>query len=63
METCCRILRIEYRDKLEQIGGKSVEGGRGDPVKTIKTIRSILEKLRDKMDYYRSEAQPNYTEL
>jgi hypothetical protein len=37
---------MEYWDKVEKMGSKAVEEGRGDPVKTIKAVRCLLEKLR-----------------
>ncbi len=34
------------RDKVQQIGSQAAEELRGDPVKTIKAIRCLLEWLR-----------------
>ncbi len=34
----------EYQDKAWQIGIDAVEAGRGDPIKTTKAVRGLLEE-------------------
>jgi hypothetical protein len=46
VETCWRTLGTEFLEKVEQIVRNAVEKGRGDPVKTITSVRSLLTKLR-----------------
>ncbi len=48
VETCWRTLGKEFHEKVEQIVRNAVEKGRGDPVKTIPSIRSLLTKPRAK---------------
>ncbi len=48
-----------YQDKAQQLGSEAVEAGRGDPMKTIKTIRGLLEKLgADVEDHRRKSPGP-----
>jgi hypothetical protein len=53
MGTCCRILGIEYQCKAQQIGSAAVESDRGDPIKNIREIRELLEKLVTKLEEHR----------
>ncbi len=50
METCCRYLGMNYPDKAQQIEIDAMEVGRGDPMKTIRASRGLLERLEAKVE-------------
>ncbi len=63
VEICCGILGIKFCDKVEQIEGDGGGGGEKRPLKTIKAIRCLLEKLGDEVEDHRRWAQSENTEL
>jgi hypothetical protein len=47
----------DYWDKVEQVGSEAAEKGQGDPVKTIKAIRCLLENLGADAEVNRRKTQ------
>ncbi len=43
--TCCRILKVNEKEKIDSIGAKAMKEGRGKVQATMSTIRRNLDAL------------------
>jgi hypothetical protein len=55
VQTCCRILGIDSKEKIDSIGKRAIEGGKGNMWKTMKVIPQLLDELRREAKRHKRE--------